>query len=134
LLGRESPRDRCRYARFGSQSLHRVVYELLVGTIPDKLVLDHVKARGCVTNACCNPAHLEPVTHRVNILRGDSFAAINFRKTHCSACGAEYDLINTYTWHGRRDCRACIRRRVREYKVRQREQAERQLGELSQAA
>jgi hypothetical protein len=111
-----------------------VVFATLVGPIPPGLVLDHVQARGCAWNCCVNPAHLEPVTNRVNILRGTSFAAVNFAKTNCGACGEPYDLINCYVWRGRRDCRACIRRRVREYKGRQRQQAERQLPELTRAA
>jgi hypothetical protein len=127
--------DKDGYARLNGTGLHRVVYELLTGEkIPAKFVVDHVAARGCTRHNCVWLPHLEVVTVRTNILRGDSFAAINFRKTNCSACGAEYDILNTYVWHGRRDCRACIRRRVREYKGRQREQAERQLPELAQAA
>jgi hypothetical protein len=113
------PRDRNGYARIGDQGLHRVVYTMLAGPIPPGLVLDHVKARGCIWNCCVNPAHLEPVTTRTNILRGTSFAAVNFAKTNCGRCGEPYDLINCYVWHGRRDCRACIRRRTREYKQRQ---------------
>jgi hypothetical protein len=93
-----------------------------------------VAKRGCTRRDCVWPPHLEPVTHRVNVLRGRSFAAVNFAKTQCGRCGEPYDLINCYVWHGRRDCRACIRRRVREYKDRQRELAERQRVELAQAA
>ena len=52
---------------------HRAVYEMLVGPIPDGLILDH----GCRHRACCNPAHLEPVTVLINTLRGD---AILFEK------------------------------------------------------
>lgn len=48
---------------------HRVAYELVVGPIPEGYEIDHVKARGCVLRACCNPAHLEAVTHRENTLR-----------------------------------------------------------------
>lgn len=55
---------------------HRVVYELLVGEIPQGLLLDHVKER-CSSRACCNPAHLEPVTPRENTLRG---SAVLFRR------------------------------------------------------
>lgn len=47
---------------------HRLAYELLIGPIPDGLELDH----GCRNVACWNPYHLEPVTHEVNILRGES--------------------------------------------------------------
>jgi hypothetical protein len=45
---------------------HRVAYELEVGPIPFGLHLDHVEERGCTSRACVNPAHLEPVTQRVN--------------------------------------------------------------------
>ncbi len=45
---------------------HRVMYEHWVGLIGSGLELDHL----CRTRACCNPDHLEPVTHRDNLLRG----------------------------------------------------------------
>ena len=44
---------------------HRVVYELLVGLIPDGLLIDH----RCEVKLCCNPDHLEAVTRSVNGLR-----------------------------------------------------------------
>lgn len=44
---------------------HRLAYELLVGPIPDGLQIDHL----CRVTCCCNPAHLEPVTPRVNVQR-----------------------------------------------------------------
>lgn len=47
---------------------HRVVYELLVGPIPDGLILDH----RCRVRCCCNPVHLEPVTHQINTLIGEA--------------------------------------------------------------
>lgn len=91
---------------------HRVSYETLRGPIPDGLVLDHVKERGCVNKNCVNPDHLEPVTHRVNILRGDGVAAVNARKTHCLR-DHEFTEENTYVDpRGYRQCRAC--RRLRE--------------------
>lgn len=47
---------------------HRVVYEAAVGPIPDGFVIDHL----CRNPPCCNPAHLEAVTQKVNIERGVS--------------------------------------------------------------
>lgn len=45
--------------------VHRIVYEHLVGSIPDGKELDHT----CRNRQCANPAHLEPVTHRENLQR-----------------------------------------------------------------
>jgi hypothetical protein len=50
---------------------HRFSYELLVGPIPEGLVLDHVRSRGCISKACVNPAHLEPVTQQENLRRSN---------------------------------------------------------------
>lgn len=59
--------------------VHRVVYEALVGPVPEGLELDHL----CRRPACVNPAHLEPVTHRENILRGEAPSAQLARRTTC---------------------------------------------------
>jgi hypothetical protein len=116
--------DRDGYSRLKGEGVHRIAWRELVGPIPDGLVLDHVKARGCRWNACCWPAHLDPVTNRENILRGRSFAAVNAAKVECDH-GHPYDERNTYTRpDGHRDCRACIRRRVAKYKARLRDSAE----------
>jgi hypothetical protein len=111
--------DRYGYAKVGRQLAHRLVYRLLVGEIPpERPHLDHVKKRGCEHRDCVWPAHLEPVTPRVNTLRGTSFAAVNAAKDRCDN-GHEYDLLNTYYKpDGHRDCRACIRDRVRRYSQR----------------
>src|SRR5262245_10973804 len=45
---------------------HRFSYELLVGPIPDGLVVDHL----CRRRHCINPDHLEPVTNEENVRRG----------------------------------------------------------------
>lgn len=62
-----------------SYALHRVIYELNVGSIPAGLELDHL----CRNRACCNPDHLEAVTHQINVLRGESVCSRRARQTHC---------------------------------------------------
>lgn len=42
---------------------HKLVYETLIGTVPDGLVIDHK----CSNPACVNPEHLHVVTHSVNM-------------------------------------------------------------------
>ena len=83
---------------------HRVAYEVFVGPIPEGLTLDHL----CRNRACVNPYHMDPVTHRVNILRGEGACARNARKTHCKR-GHEFTPENTY-WSARgRGCLTCRR-------------------------
>lgn len=94
---------------------HRFSYELNVGPIPAGLQIDHVSERGCEGKSCVNPAHLEPVTGRENVLRAPaSIPAINLSRSHCPQ-GHAYDVENTYiTSTGSRQCRACHRTRERE--------------------
>jgi DNA-directed RNA polymerase subunit RPC12/RpoP len=83
----------------GSRRAHRIAYEHLVGPIPSGLTLDHL----CRNRSCVNPDHLEPVTHRENVLRGSGIAAQQARRHVCPRCGQQYDLTKT----GYRRCRAC---------------------------
>jgi hypothetical protein len=45
---------------------HRFCYEFFHGRVSKKKDLDHL----CRNPSCVNPRHLEPVSHRENILRG----------------------------------------------------------------
>lgn len=91
------------YVRYDGrdQPAYRVVWLLLVGPIADGLELDHL----CETRPCCNPAHLEPVTHAENQLR------IRHRQTACRRLGHDWtDPRNVRVRpNGRRYCAECDR-------------------------
>jgi len=72
------------------------------GPIPEGLDLDHL----CRNRWCVNPEHVEPVTRRENLIRGQTTIAQNVSKTHCPA-GHAYDETNTYYYRGMRQCRIC---------------------------
>ena len=81
---------------------HRVSYELYVGMISKDLDLDHT----CRVRHCVNPAHLEPVTNKENVLRGEGHTAVNARKTHCPK-GHPFTGPNLVLISGKRRCRQC---------------------------
>lgn len=112
---------RTRGAKGHSTGAHRVIYESLVGPIPDGLQIDHL----CRVTGCVNPAHLEPVTPRVNTFRGDTPARKNAARTHC-VNGHPFDEANTYRMAGsvRRYCRACNRATVARRKAERKAKSE----------
>lgn len=84
---------------------HRVSYEICFGPIPDGLCTDHL----CRNRSCVNPMHLEPVTWRENVLRGDTGPARNLAKTHCHK-GHPLSGENLYVRpNGWRICKECRR-------------------------
>lgn len=94
-----------------SRYVHRRVWELLVGPVPQGLELDHL----CRNHACCNPDHLEPVTHAENVRRGASAAvAVDVLRRRYESpkkfCKRGHVLDDeAYVHDGRRQCRACRR-------------------------
>jgi hypothetical protein len=90
--------------------VHRLSYEAHVGPIPDGMMIDHL----CRYPRCVNPAHLDVVTPRENLMRSDlTFAGRKARQTSCIH-GHLFDEKNTWvSKDGRRKCRKCSARNQR---------------------
>lgn len=80
---------------------HRLAWTLLVGDIPDEMVIDHI----CRNRRCVNPDHLRVVTAYVNSTEN---TVGNATKTHCKH-GHEFTEANTYVYDKGRACKACMR-------------------------
>src|SRR5439155_25368097 len=65
-----------RRSQPGSYTAHRLIYQFLRGPIPNGMTLDHL----CRVRNCVRPDHLEPVTLRENLIRGQGLAGHNSRK------------------------------------------------------
>jgi hypothetical protein len=122
------------YGQVGQNTkLHRATWEFFRAPIPTGLSLDHLchdplvchpaNEADCLHRRCANPWHTEPVTTRVNTLRGGGIVPTNLAKRFCPS-GHEYTADNIYYRAGgtRRACRVCTLRRNR--RDRHRRQAE----------
>jgi hypothetical protein len=83
---------------------HRLADELDGREIPEGMVVDHL----CRNRACVNPAHLEVVTHQVNIRRGEAPSIVIART---GICTRGHVIADDYEerGNGKRACRKCIR-------------------------
>lgn len=97
--------------------VHRYVYEGINGRLESDLTLDHL----CRNRACCNPDHLEPVTMRTNVLRGEGPSAANARKTHCKRGHVLWGENLKFNPDGARQCRTCLRLRDAAFKARRKQ-------------
>ncbi|NUO35605.1 MAG: HNH endonuclease [Dermatophilaceae bacterium] len=100
--------DRNGYGKYRGVWAHRVAYILAGGVIPDGFHIDHL----CRNTKCVNPDHLEPVTPRENLLRGNNRAAVVIREGKCIR-GHERTPENVYIHPstGLKRCRTCARER-----------------------
>ena len=101
LWTRSKSCDGYGWASLGNKThqAHRLVYVLLRGEPANGLVLDHL----CRVRHCVNPAHMQPVTSHINILRSELTPAgmrncakghafiHNGRQRRCPKCLAEYE-------------------------------------------
>lgn len=93
---------------------HRLMYEQFVGPIPIGKEMDHK----CRVRICCNPAHVEPVSHQVNGMRGN--AGLNRiievqNMTHCTR-GHLWTNENLLQGKSQRMCKICRNARQRWYR------------------
>lgn len=80
---------------------HRRIYQKLCEvTLPATIDLDHL----CRIRYCVNPSHLEPVSRKVNVARGQGHGS----ELICPQ-GHPYSADNTLVRRGRRECRICRR-------------------------
>jgi HNH endonuclease len=93
------------FGRTGTFAAHRVVYTLLVGPVPDELVMDHL----CRNPSCVNPAHLEPTTNYQNVVARTTLggSAVNARKELCDRGHALAGANLVLAKDGHRNCRLC---------------------------
>lgn len=85
-----------------NRGAHRVSYEMHVGPISPRLVMDHL----CRVTQCVNPAHLEPVTNKINMNRGMAPSHVAARNGTCGA--GTHDMTDVYVRKGGGvQCRPC---------------------------
>ena len=99
------------YGQARGGRVHRLMYEALVGPIPDGLELDHL----CRIRECVNPEHLEPVTRAENARRARTRGEAIGRP--CKRCGVDSWFRKRNSWN----CAECERIRERNRSRRKRQ-------------
>lgn len=109
LWARSKSRDGYGWASLNNKTYqaHRLIYVLTKGEVPEGLHLDHL----CRVRHCVNPAHLEPVTPRENLRRGDTQTGWE----RCQRCGGEYSVIGVTATQ--RCCKPCKNARLLERRL-----------------
>lgn len=86
---------------------HRFSYMVFNDRLIPKMEIDHL----CRNRRCVNPCHLEQVTQKENLLRGEGIGAINSKKELCKRghpLSGDNIRINA---RGSRVCKACHQER-----------------------
>lgn len=113
-------RNASGYGKFKAGNTSRLAHHWLwtefVGLVPDGHDLDHL----CRNRGCVNIAHLQPVTHRENMVRGLA-GAWQRARTRCPY-GHEYMEVN-WSSGQRRRCKTCSNKQARLYQRRKRKEA-----------
>ena len=99
------------YGRYRHKRVHRIVYEELVGEIPEGLVLDHL----CRVRNCVRPDHLEPVTNVENVRRGVKY------RPYCKRGHLYVDMVRYSDGKMYRRCNICVSDRSKLYYKKHRE-------------
>jgi hypothetical protein len=100
---------------------HRIIFESMRRPVPEGMHLDHL----CRNRLCVNPDHLEIVSPRTNVLRGQGLTAVNARKTHCvqgHALTADNVWLDKRKSHTARKCRICKAATIKRWRDTHKEQ------------
>jgi hypothetical protein len=98
--------------------VHKFIFELFMHPVPKGMHLHHK----CHNKACVNPWHLEVLSPREHVRKGNNPCGINMRKKFC-AHGHPFNGRNVHIYTGRgwieRRCRKCesIRKLEKYYKL-----------------